>query len=102
MLTLQIDFHHSGREGALLIPYPFITTCQMIGTSCDSGSALSFGMSVECFAFCHEGIRDNDGMTILDITDPTKINYCFSDYGRADGKHVLTPLSASTYFEFPL
>ncbi|RFU25783.1 hypothetical protein B7463_g10555, partial [Scytalidium lignicola] len=50
-------------------PFPFITTCLMIGSSYDDANIDPAGVSEEPFGMGYDQGDNNDGITVLDITD---------------------------------
>lgn len=67
------------------VPFPFITTCLVLGTSFDAfkgvhsrGHILDWGYPFQEYG-PNDGEWNNDGLTILDITNPQETRYCFTN-----------------------
>jgi hypothetical protein len=67
----EVDFHNNLPE------FPFISTCMLLGTSVDVDTGYSNGAMLMPWNLEVDGGDNNDGVTILDITDPTRVCYCF-------------------------
>ena len=61
-----------------IIPFPFITTCLVLGTSYSPTDASeTSNVSVEPFNLEFDEGDNNDGITVIDITEPAHPRYCF-------------------------
>ena len=91
----------NGRRMAL-IPFPMITTCLILGASFDPTDGYFHGVHIEPFGMEYDEGDNNNGITIIDISDLFNVRYCFVDilqWGMESNTPVprMTPLSASTY-----
>ncbi len=82
-------------------PFPFVLTCLAIGASfsMDPGRASNTLIHPEDFNLrCDRG-DNNDGITVLDISDPANVRHCFMQFPWGDLRDTLslTPLSAEQY-----
>ncbi|KAI0149493.1 hypothetical protein GGR57DRAFT_473576 [Xylariaceae sp. FL1272] len=57
--------------------FPFIATCLMFGASFDPSSGTGSNVAPLPFNTPYDGGDNNDGVTILDITDPSSVRYAF-------------------------
>ncbi|KAL8937297.1 MAG: hypothetical protein Q9216_004497 [Gyalolechia sp. 2 TL-2023] len=76
-------------------------TCLITGASFNL-DGYYHGVIVEPFFMPFDGGDNNNGITIIDITDLESVRYCFVDfYGMESAREVelMTPLSARTYLE---
>ncbi|GAM86214.1 hypothetical protein ANO11243_042260 [Dothideomycetidae sp. 11243] len=81
-------------------PFPFIMTCLVVGASCDPDSGYCDHVSQEAFGMAFDEGDNNNGITIIDITDPAAPRYCFVDFQGMESERRVpldTPLSAWTY-----
>jgi hypothetical protein len=61
----------------LEVPFPFITTCLFLGASFDVKAVYSHGVILEPFDMAFNEGDNNDGITVIDITNLTHVRYCF-------------------------
>jgi hypothetical protein len=59
------------------VPFPFITTCLLVGVSFYAGAVYNTRVIMEPFNMAFNGGDNNDGITVIDITNPTHVRYCF-------------------------
>jgi hypothetical protein len=59
------------------VPFPFITTCLLLGASFDVKAVYNDRLTLEPFNMPFNGGDNNDGITVIDITDLTHVRYCF-------------------------
>ena len=99
-------------------PFPFITTCFVVGASCNPDLGTCALVVEENFAMRHDKRHNNNGnivlpvdgnpvssheaagITVLDITDLENARYCFVDFhGIASRRQapLHTPLDGLTY-----
>jgi len=104
--TLQkSDWELEGEKLKDFLPFPFIHTCLTIGASFNPAEEYYHMVHPLPFNLDFDGGDNNDGITIIDITDPDHVRYCFvnfkpseSDYESDDDAYpLMTPLSASQY-----
>ncbi|KAF2652566.1 hypothetical protein K491DRAFT_718793 [Lophiostoma macrostomum CBS 122681] len=57
--------------------FPYVLTCMLIGTSVDVETGYSNAATLEPWNMECDGGDNNDGITILDITDLDHVRYCF-------------------------
>lgn len=77
-------------------PFPFIATCLLVGSSFEPEHGYQHRVHSLRFNVTLDQIDNNDGITIIDISDTTDIRYCFAfpdDWPRKP----LKPLSALGY-----
>ena len=91
-----------GRENEALVPFPMITTCLNLGASFDPTDGYLHGVDIEPFGMEYDEGDNNNGITVIDISELHNVRYCFTDilaYGMESQTPVplMTPLSASTY-----
>ncbi|KAL8771280.1 MAG: hypothetical protein Q9209_003185 [Squamulea sp. 1 TL-2023] len=76
-------------------PFPFIATCLLVGSSFDPDKGYQRRVHLSAFNTTLDQIDNNDGITVIDISDPCNVKYCFVFLdGWVNG---LRPQSASTY-----
>ena len=97
-------------------PFPFISTALILGASFDPDRGLHSRVHPLEFNMPFDGGDNNDGVTIIDITEQAHPRYCFvffNNTGReysddsvsgnssesASGPHLRTPLSATSYLK---
>jgi hypothetical protein len=86
--------------GAVPCPFPFITTCLIVGASYNPEIGRCSSLDEEPFGMGYDQGHNNNGITVLDITDLSNIRYCFVDfYGMESDRAVPlhTPLDGWTY-----
>ena len=89
--------------GELKMPFPFITTCLLLGASFDVKTVYNSHIDQEPFNTAFDGGGIDDDITVIDITDLTHVRYCFMSWrdwrSGVEGKHGLRmiPLSGSMY-----
>jgi hypothetical protein len=59
------------------VPFPFITTCFLLGASFDVKPVCNSRVTLEPFNMAFNGGDNNDGITVIDITNLTHVRYCF-------------------------
>jgi hypothetical protein len=59
------------------VPFPFITTCFLLGASFDVKAVYNSRVTLEPFNMAFNGGDNNDGITVIDITNLTHVRYCF-------------------------
>lgn len=97
-------------------PFPFISTALILGASFDPDRGQYNRVHPLEFNTPFDGIDNNDGVTIIDVTEQARPRYCFvffnsiereysddSDSGNSSesdsGPNLYTPLSASSYLK---
>ncbi len=80
----------------LVEPFPFIATCLLIGSSFEPEIGYHHRVHSVSFNVTLDGIDNNDGITIIDISDTKSIKYCFAFLGGW-GRKGLKPQSAGGY-----
>ncbi|VUC29121.1 unnamed protein product [Clonostachys rosea] len=79
----------SWAEGGIC-PFPFITTCLMMGTSFNQETSHASVVHEEPFGMGFDQGDNNDGITVIDITDLNNVKYCFvnftGDYADENGE----------------
>lgn len=83
-------------------PFPFITTCLILGASCNPVTGCHSSVSEEKFGMAFDEGDNNDGVTIIDITELSDIRYCFVNFRaicQKPGVPLYTPLSGWDYLE---
>ncbi|KAK7425042.1 hypothetical protein QQZ08_008318 [Neonectria magnoliae] len=85
-------------------PFPFITTCLAIGAAYDSELGRVQTIHELAFNTGFDRGDNNDGITVLDITDPADVRYCFvnlfendDDQNSPDSPGACTPLTGRQY-----
>ena len=92
------DLRSSGRKA--VIPFPMITTCLTLGASFDVMDGYFHGVHIEPFGMNFDEGDNNNGITVIDISELHRVRYCFVDmYGMESETRVplMTPLLGSTY-----
>lgn len=92
--------------------FPFVTTCLVIGASVDLANGMISNATPLQWNMEFDRGDNNDGVTILDISQPKSVRYCFVVFGRYvyeatesdEGdeepnkyKGVMTPLRGAEY-----
>ncbi len=95
------DDRSDGRRKALM-PFPMIITCLILGASFDPTDGYFHRVQIEPFGMEYDEGDNNNGITVIDISDLFNVRYCFVDilpWGMESNTPVsrMTPLSASTY-----
>ncbi|KAJ4182060.1 hypothetical protein NW767_013953 [Fusarium falciforme] len=62
-------------------PFPFITTCLAIGASYDSKTGQVQAIHELRYDMGYDQGDNNDGITVIDITDLDHVRYCFVNFG---------------------
>lgn len=83
------DFWATSRE---FQPFPFIATCLTVGCSFDPSEGYQDRVHPLVYNITLDRLDINDGITVIDITDPASPSYCFSFLPGG-----LRPLDARTY-----
>ncbi|KAM5356750.1 hypothetical protein ACJ41O_003396 [Fusarium nematophilum] len=78
-------------------PFPFITTCLMTGAAYDYELAHVQTVHELAFNMGYDQGDNNDGITVLDITDLTNVRYCFVNIHPGVPDH--TPLTGREYLK---
>ncbi len=91
-----------GVEGKAFVPFPMIATCLILGASFDSTDGYLHGVDIEPFGMEYNEGDNNNGITIIDVSELHHVRYCFADispWGMESQTPVplMTPLSASAY-----
>ncbi|KAL8713657.1 MAG: hypothetical protein Q9220_002183 [cf. Caloplaca sp. 1 TL-2023] len=73
-------------------PFPFIATSLIIGSSYSPDAAYQERVHLSSYDVRLNEIHNNAGITVIDITTPSKPKYCFASAMKDTG-----PLDASTY-----
>ncbi|KAL8722080.1 MAG: hypothetical protein Q9225_001367 [Loekoesia sp. 1 TL-2023] len=73
-------------------PFPFVATCLTAGSSCDPSEGYQHRVHPLAFNITFGRVDNDDGITVIDISDPNFLRFCFTFLG--DG---VKPLGASTY-----
>ncbi len=84
------------------LPFPFITTCLVLGASFNPDAGYEHSVSILPFNMQYDDGDNNDGITVIDISQLGHTRYCFVDFhGIESEKEVClnTALSARTYLE---
>jgi hypothetical protein len=86
---------------SMFAPFPFITTCLDLGASFDLECRYASTTHLLPFNEDLDNLGNNDGITILDITNPSSVKYCFAFvetmFGSCDVE-IFSPLDAREYF----
>ena len=69
------------RAESTICPFPFILTCLAIGTSYDSKTGQVQAIHELQYDMGYDQGDNNDGITVLDITDLDNVRYCFVNFG---------------------
>jgi hypothetical protein len=83
--------------------FPFLTTCLVAGTSLEPGTGYVSHASGMKWNADYDSAPNEDGITVLDITDPAAVRHCFVIFhdGTAveDGRRVrgMMPLLGKEY-----
>ena len=59
------------------VPFPFITTCLLLGASFDMKDGYNRTLTMEPFNMAFDQGDNMDGITVIDITDLSHVRYCF-------------------------
>lgn len=78
------------------VQFPFITTCLVVGAGLDPRPEFSYHHGVEILSITtdFQKVDNNDGLTMIDISNVDSIRYCFLQLGQAG----MTPLTGTQYF----
>jgi hypothetical protein len=90
------------------VPFPFISTCLLLGASFDVKDGYYADLTLKPFNMAFNGGDNNDGITIIDITNLSHVRYCFvvwagceaPYFDKVEGPqnvHQMRPLSGPTY-----
>ena len=63
------------------VPFPFITTCLLLGASFDVKAVYNSVIDLQPFNMAFDEGPADDDITVIDITDLTHVRYCFI-FGR--------------------
>lgn len=83
------------------IPFPFLSTCLVIGTSFNVDGYYQ-EVYLEPFFMPYDGEKNDNGITVFDITNLDDVRYCFVDFRGMESERpvdLMTPLSARDYLE---
>ena len=69
---------------SLEVPFPFITTCLLLGASLDVKEGYDASVLLMPFNMPFDGGDNNDGITVVDITDLSHVRYCFVLWDECD------------------
>ncbi|KAF2237020.1 hypothetical protein EV356DRAFT_512294 [Viridothelium virens] len=90
--AVKVDFQK------IRVRFPFITTCLVLGASYDPASKYPSEVHLLPFNMAFDQGDNNDGVTIVDITEPTHPAYCFLAVpGCQVEAELMTPLRAVDY-----
>jgi len=67
------------------VPFPFINTCLLLGASFDVKAVYNSHVKLYPFDMPFNGGDNNDGITVIDITDLKHVRYCFVFFGYMFG-----------------
>ncbi|KAK3335259.1 hypothetical protein B0T19DRAFT_452150 [Cercophora scortea] len=76
--TTEPDWTAFGRQP---VPFPFITTCLVLGGA-NPGTSRESGIHVEPLEYAQRGNKRHEGITIIDITDLDNVRYCITAWTR--------------------
>ena len=79
-------------------PFPYLATCLILGTSFEATEG--FLDSTKLFSTNQEfdNLQSSDDVTIIDISKPHNVRYCFVGYGPYGlPVPIITPLSAAAF-----
>jgi hypothetical protein len=85
------------------VPFPFITTCLLLGASFDVKAGYNSHVHLQPFNMPFDMGDNIGGITVIDLTDLTHVRYCFMSRrdwrSGVEGKRGLRmiPLSGSMY-----
>ncbi|KLU91437.1 hypothetical protein MAPG_09957 [Magnaporthiopsis poae ATCC 64411] len=82
------------------IPFPFVAACLVFGASNNTESGGAKLVYLEHMGLRFDAGDNNDGITIIDITDLDNVRYCFVDFHGMESEREVplhTPLSAMDY-----
>ncbi|KAF2108091.1 hypothetical protein BDV96DRAFT_606073 [Lophiotrema nucula] len=79
-------------------PFPFVATCLLLGTTVDFKTGEAYNRVSACrWNMAFDGGDNNEGVTILDITDVKNIRHCFAKWERVPQRLCLVPLTGEEY-----
>ncbi|KAL8916578.1 MAG: hypothetical protein Q9172_006243 [Xanthocarpia lactea] len=85
----------------ILQPFPFVATCLTVGCSFDPDVGYQEEVHPEPFNTTFKEVEYDEGITVLDITYPDKVKYCFAvlpgQLGVTWPTTVSRPMSADNY-----
>ncbi|KAL8905278.1 MAG: hypothetical protein Q9171_006727 [Xanthocarpia ochracea] len=85
----------------ILQPFPFIATCLTVGCSFDPDVGYQEIVHPEPFNTTLKDVEYDEGITVLDISNPEKVKYCFAvlpgQFGVTWPTTVSRPMSADNY-----
>jgi hypothetical protein len=98
----------SGTYDGCEVPFPFISTCLLLGASFNIEDGYNADVTLEPFNMAFNGGCNNDGITVIDITDLSHVRYCFVLWARCEAPYFdrvegsqnvleMRPLSGPTY-----
>jgi len=88
------------KDAQFPVPFPYVMTCLMVGASFDPQERYNCAMPhVEPFGMPFDKGDNNDGITVIDISDLNTVKYCFvfldsSEIGQLETN---TPLTGQKY-----
>ena len=85
----QPDAFWSGNDN--FQPFPFVATCLTVGSSFDPDVGYQARVHPLAFNTSLDEVDNNDGVTVVDISDADHLGYCFAFLERRQ------PLKASAY-----
>lgn len=81
--------------------FPFIIICLVLGASFNLKREYNFGVRVQFFNSRFDALENNDGITVLNITHPEHVRYCFVNFHEKDlsvkNDVIMYPLTAKEY-----
>lgn len=80
-------------------PFPYVATCLTVGCSFDPDAAYQDRVHPKRFNTTLREVDNNDGITVVDISDPDRLSYCFAFLAGQWGveESLSRPLSPATY-----
>ncbi|CAH0055717.1 unnamed protein product [Clonostachys solani] len=83
-------------------PFPFITTCLMMGASLNPDTLHAYIVTEEPFGYPFDMGQSRHGITILDITDLDNVKYCFVHLAATNPESGLpcTPFQPLTGWQY--
>ncbi|KAH9884768.1 hypothetical protein F4778DRAFT_762544 [Xylariomycetidae sp. FL2044] len=80
----EADWNAEASPSSFATPkFPFIASCLLLGTSFDPDKGVATQAHLLPFNTPYDGGDNNDGVTILDITNPAKVRHAFVFPGTA-------------------
>ncbi|KAF1356918.1 hypothetical protein BDV97DRAFT_21465 [Delphinella strobiligena] len=84
------------------VHFPLIMTCLVVGASVDIRNAACSKVRRLPFGTPFDGVRNTDGVTIIDISNLASVRYCFVSPRGLEARYdesipTMAPLSGATY-----